>query len=57
MPENGPVLPHNIELTLPAEKKDAKLYIAKGRLNVNNIKGSSQDGLQDTLFCSLSFTK
>ena len=30
-----------------SRKKDAKLYIAKGSLKVDNTNGSSQDGLQD----------
>lgn len=38
------------------EKKDAKFYIAKSRLNADNTNGSRQDDLQDTLLCSLSLT-
>ena len=33
------------------------LIIAKGRLNVGNAHGNSQDGQQDTLLCSQPFTK
>ena len=29
-----------------SRQKDAKLYIAKGRLNVDNTNGCSQDGIQ-----------
>ena len=36
------------------QKKDVKLYIAKGTLNVDNTNVSSQNGLQDTLFCYYS---
>ena len=39
-----------------SRKKDAKLYIAKGNLIGDNNNGSSQDGLQYILFCSLPFT-
>ena len=39
-----------------SRKKDGKLYIAKGSLNVDNTNGSRQDGLWGTLFCSLPFT-
>lgn len=35
---NGPILLHNIVPVLPAEKKDAKIYIAPGSLNVDNTK-------------------
>ena len=55
-PGNGPTLLHHTIPMLPAGKKDAKLYIAKGSLNVDNTNDSRQDGPQDTLFCSLSFT-
>ena len=42
---------------IASRKKDAKLCITKGSCNVDNTDGSSQNGLQDTLWCSLSFTK
>ena len=42
---------------IASRKKDDKLYIAKGSLNVDDTNGSSQDGLQVTVFCSLPFTK
>ena len=42
---------------IASRKHEAKFYIAKGSLNVNNTKGNSQDSLQDTLFYSLTFTK
>ena len=37
--------------------KDARLYITKGNLNVDNTNSSCQDGLQDTLLCFVPFTK
>ena len=40
-----------------SRKKDTKLCIAKSSLNVDDTSGSSQDGLQDPLFCPLPFSK
>ena len=37
-------------------KKDVKLYIAKGRANVEDTHITTQDGLMGTLLYSLSFT-
>ena len=45
-PGNDLIRLHNIVLSLSAGKKDVRLYIAKGSLNVDNTNGSSEDSLQ-----------
>ena len=54
---NGPISARQYCAHIASRRKDAKLYITKSSLNVGNTNDSNQDGLQDTLLCSLAFTK